>query len=192
MINCPDIYKTKDFQYIQIQKNGCSSVRDLIYKNYSDVESHDSFLHNDRVSFAVLRDPWERTISGLAYDMQAHLGRIDLDLIDKRLFFSRVCEERREVGMVSHCILQSIYLFDFNPTFYVMLSDLSTFLEMHFGESVKVNRGSDQFKNELIRQLRKRPDLVERIGNYIEMDNFLIERIRNKEILWNFTLGRMW
>ena len=69
MINYNNIefYETDKFQYLLIHKNGCTSVTNLI--NQFDYFVTDKKNLN-KIRWTVIRDPFERFMSGLKYDLK--------------------------------------------------------------------------------------------------------------------------
>jgi len=92
MFNPIECYCTEKFQYVLIHKNGCSMVVDTMINNYSVVMNE--FIYNDRPSFTVIRDPWDRTISGLSYDLERTFGDVTETILDdidfQRLFYQPI------------------------------------------------------------------------------------------------------
>lgn len=156
------------------------------------------FVYNDRPSFTIIRDPWERTISGLSYDLCRTFGDVTEEIIDEidlhRIFYQPINARQRVTGFISHVSVQTGYLFDINPTFYIDLKNLSHFLNIHFGESnTKVlNQSDNQIKTKLVNILEKRSDIKDAIDKYLSIDYYFIERIKNTEIFWDFSMGKMW
>lgn len=196
MFNPIECYCTEKFQYTLIHKNGCSSILNAITNNY-EYYLRDYVTPNIPL-FVVIRDPWERTISGLSYDLYRTYGDIDENILDdidfKKLFYHPVNKIQRTTGFLSHISVQIGYLFDIQPSFYVDLKDLTSFLRIHFGNvsSNRINEGSKEFKDKLINALSSRPDIKDTIEKYLAIDYYFIDRIRNTEILWDFSMGKMW
>jgi hypothetical protein len=62
-----ELYETDKFQYLLIHKNGSSSVR-------ACVDPLNPFVTNkinlNKIKWTVIRDPYERFVSGLKYDLK--------------------------------------------------------------------------------------------------------------------------
>lgn len=196
MFNPIECYCTEKFQYVLIHKNGCSMVVDTMINNYSVVMNE--FIYNDRPSFTVIRDPWDRTISGLSYDLERTFGDVTETILDDidfhRLFYQPINRQQRVSGFISHVSVQTGYLFDVTPTFYVNLNDLTSFLSIHFDNisSHKKNESDKKIKNKLLKILDKRKDIKDTFEKYLAIDYYFIDRIKNTEILWDFSMGKMW
>lgn len=197
MLNPTECYITEKFQYLLIHKNGCSMTVDTIKKNFPNTQTI-PYINPNIISFAIVRDPWERTISGLCYDLKRTYGKIDEEVLNRtdfcRMFFQPINERVRETGFMSHIISQTTYLFDVKPTFYVMLNDLTSFIEINFDifDLDKKNKSDVEYKKTLIDILEKRKDIKETIEKYLSIDYYLMDRIKNTEILWDFSMGKMW
>jgi len=196
MFNPIECYCTEKFQYILIHKNGCSMIIDTMMNNHS--VNVNEFVYNDRPAFAVIRDPWDRTISGLSYDLERSFGDVTESILDhidfKRLFYQPINKSQRITGYISHTSVQTGYLFDVTPTFYVDLKDLTNFLSIHF-ENVSFHRRNQsckKIKNKLLEILDSRSDIKDDFQKYLSIDYYFIDRIKNTEVLWDFSMGKMW
>jgi len=199
MLNPIECCCTDKFQYLVIHKNGCSSLLSTITKNHPHAAN--DYVVYDRPLFAVLRDPWERTISGIAYDIQRSFGYFEDSLLDKinipRMLYQPIPplnKKQRQKGFISHICVQTAYLFDVNPTFYLMINDLSNFMQIHFKSDTiqHLNKSDTVLKKQVEDAIFNRQQLKNDIAKYLAIDYYLIERIRNTELLWDFSMGKMW
>lgn len=198
MLNKPDVWRGQDFEYVCIPKNGNTTIKETL-------KAAEETFHGLPYScggvplFAVIRDPWERTISGLAYDLKRTYGYVDSEVLDEidweRVFFQPTHHLFGKTTFASHSSLQINYLFDVNPNFYVDLKNLTPFLKIHFNCQIPEdmrNIGDQKFKDKLVKLLDSRKDLQDTIRKYLAVDYYFIERIRNTEVLWDFPMGKMW
>lgn len=197
MLNWQEAYRTDKFEYLLIHKNGCQSVCRTIHRNGNYAVN--PYVQGGLPLFVVVRDPWERTISGLAYDLERTYGDISEEILDEidweRMFYQPVHKHQKATTYISHSSVQIGYLFDINPNFYVDLKNLTPFLKIHFKHQIPEdmkNVGNKEFKEKLTKLLDSRKDLQDTIRKYLAVDYYFMERIRNTEILWDFPMGKMW
>jgi len=71
---------------------------------------------------------------------------------------------------------------------------LTSFLSIHFDNisSHKKNESDKKIKNKLLKILDKRKDIKDTFEKYLAIDYYFIDRIKNTEILWDFSMGKMW
>lgn len=62
-----ELYETDKFQYLLIHKNGSSSVLECIKDLNPIATEHCNF---NKVRWTVIREPYERFVSGLEYDLK--------------------------------------------------------------------------------------------------------------------------
>ena len=125
-----EFIETDKFQYLLIHKNGSSSVREIIE---NDKSTRSSVQCPHKVRWTVIRDPYERFISGLNYDLKRN--KIQLNEINiYELINDTVNLNTRMNTDINHCISQASYLMNANIHWYVDIKDLNVFLKMHFNE----------------------------------------------------------
>ena len=64
-----EFYETDKFQYLLIQKNGSSSVRECIKHLNPTITDKANF---NKVRWTVIREPYFRFVAGLNYDLKRH------------------------------------------------------------------------------------------------------------------------
>ena len=178
-----EFYETKNFQYLLIPKNGSTSVLKCFEKTPHVVKRN---LAN-KVKWTVIRDPIDRLISGLAYDLS--LQKLSLkDISIDSLFYSNMHSIVKEFHYVSHTSLQIYYLYNAKIDWYVDLKDLSIFLKMHFNKDIKDNKGSNKIKEQVKEFVYKNMD---KIKPFLMPDIKMYETAQQSEQLWQWQKGRI-
>tara|TARA_Y100001972_G_C7644043_1_gene323572 strand:- start:209 stop:751 length:543 start_codon:yes stop_codon:yes gene_type:complete len=173
-----EFYETDKFQYLLIHKNGSSSVKETI--KYLE-PTFSTELNFSKPRWTVIRDPYERFISGLKYDLKRHnLNIEDIDI--KSLFNSRIHHHSRARGNVNHTASQVPYLINSHINYYVELTDLSTFLKMHFKNVEHKNMNKIDIKLNLDK---------EEIMKHLELDYYIYNSILNSSCLWKWQQGNI-
>lgn len=197
---------TPTSQYLAIQKNASSYVADTLKSNFPP----NGFLSNfektpNLISWSVIRDPYERFISGLAYDLNLHFPKpLNLDLffskIDiKSLFLGKQNHKLRNNRRICHTHLQILYLFNRNVDFYVDVKDLDIFLRIHFknppqnlpSSNKGSNKGDSAIKELLKNYIESNSKLKDIIYNYLSLDYYLIDELYNNSLIWGFQQGKI-
>ena len=173
-----EFYETDKFQYLLIHKNGCTSVTKLI--NEFDYVVTD-IKNLNKIRWTVIRDPFERFMSGLEYDLTRNNLKIK-DINIKNLFLSKVNKQTRTKGFVSHTCSQLLYLMNTDINWYIHINDLNLFLKMHFGKSVVVNKNKKEYKLKINK---------EEIMKYLNIDYEIYNQIMSSENLWQWQKGRI-
>ena len=172
-----EFYETDNFQYLLIHKNACTSVLKTIEHLQPKYSEKRNF---NKVCWTVIRDPYERFIAGLCYDIK----RQNIDVADISLdkLFSTYHEKiSREKGDVSHTAYQSMYLINSCVNWYVDLSNLKIFLEMHFNKSFHLNKGPD------IKQYFKKEEILK----YLNMEYEIYNKIKMSSFVWEWQKGKI-
>ena len=126
-----EFFETEQFQYLLIHKNGSSSIK----KCMTNMNCHfTSNVNLNKVRWTVIRDPYERFMSGLKYDLIKQDLKLE-DINKDDLYQSLVNLKTRNQGNVNHTASQIPYLINTHINWYVDLKDLTTFLKMHFNKN---------------------------------------------------------
>tara|TARA_R100001132_G_scaffold4057_1_gene3355 strand:+ start:71 stop:619 length:549 start_codon:yes stop_codon:yes gene_type:complete len=175
-----EVFETEKFQYLLIHKNGSKSVRKCM-EQFNPVFRTYPNPNNNTVKWTVIRDPYERFISGLNYNVNKH--NIDPTEINYLEPFNNgtVNLKSRVLGHVNHCISQVSYLINVNIDYYVDIKDLHLFLKMHFGESAWVNKQPN--KSPLINK--------NEVMKYLNFDYYVYNKIKDSNNFWNWTQGKI-
>ena len=174
-----ELLETDKFQYLLIHKNGSSSVSKCM-------ESLDFNLTNrvnlTKMRWTVIRDPYERFISGLKYDLDRH--NLDIESIDhSELYNSSTNVFARERGHTNHTASQIPHLMNTHINWYVELKDLNTFLKMHFNKIECCNSNNN---NDIKINLDKKE-----IMQYLNLDYYIYNKILNSSYLWKWQVGKI-
>jgi hypothetical protein len=181
---------TPDFQFVRIYKNGNSSVTKSIFNTYKKEEiTYNTFLEK-KPRFCIIRDPYERFISGLKFD----LWRLKVDIKDvniKKLFTSNELHVRNQMtGDLKHTVSQIPYLLNSQISHYIDIEDLNIFLKMHFSESVHEYKFTDLCKEEKFNDIEKHLD-KEEIMKYLNIDYYVYNEIKRSCFLWDWQNGKI-
>jgi hypothetical protein len=166
------------FQYLLIHKNASTTITDIIHKD-KYITTMTQCPH--KIRWTVIRDPYERFISGLSHDLKRHKVKLNEINIDE-LFNGAVNLHTRDNKNINHCISQASYLINTNINWYVDIKDLNIFLKMHFNESKILNKSEK--KTEL--NLDKKE-----IMKYLNFDYYVYDHIKNSDNLWKWNLGKI-
>ena len=203
MININEIVVTPEQQYLLIHKTGCTSVVKGLRSRFGEevpymVERPVDSIHP---LWTTVRDPYSRFISGLVYDIRSYLGEAILDSASTlesflvRYFKASqylspwVHPELRKVGRAPHSIPQAYYLQGTRIDTVVRMEDLSLFNQVHFGEDIKDNIGSNADKDLLEQVLNSLPDLKREILSLLEVDRHLLDSLSREGKVWRWTDG---
>jgi len=175
----PEFIETDKFQYLKIQKNASSTVTNLIMETMDFTCVNQKNLN--KVRWAVIRDPYERFISGLAYDLKRH----DLKLEDIKIsdsFVSNYMHPRDgNRGNINHSVSQVQYLINADIDYYVDIKDLNIFLKMHFNKTYTINENNNINLNVDKNEIMK----------YLTLDYKIYNNIISSSFLWKWQQGKI-
>jgi hypothetical protein len=172
-----EFFETDKFQYLLIHRNACTSVLKCIDKYNPEIVYVKS---SNKIKWTVIRDPYERFISGLNYDLKRHKMSIE-DVNLERLFVSYVNSKSRIHGNVNHTISQVLYLANTDIDWYVDINDLDLFLKIHFNTTFKLNSNSE--KNIFFDK--------KEVMKYLQLDYEVYNRIKSSTHLWEWQKGKI-
>ena len=181
-----EITETDKFQFLRIYKNGNMSVQSCITENYPGKFIYNSnFPAKNKPRFAIIRDPYERFISGLIYDLKRH--KVDIKDIElKKLFTTNEMHRRNTMfGNINHSSSQIPYLMNSGITHYIEMKDLNLFLKMHFNKVKHINK-SQVKKNKIEEYLDKKE-----VMKYLHLDYYVYNSIINSPFLWEWQHGKI-
>ena len=185
-----EIVDTEKFQFVRIHKNGNGSVIKCIHNNFKKEEI--SYIHSlsKKVRFCVIRDPYERFLSGLKWDL--HLNKVDVqDINIKKLFTSNEHHQRNSwIGHINHSTSQIPYFLNTQCSHYIDISDLNLFLKMHFEKSEHVNKLTEEPNNNEVCDIEKYLDKDE-IMKYLHLDYYIYNHIKKSPFLWEWQHGKI-
>jgi hypothetical protein len=175
-----EFFETDKFQYLLIHKNGSSSVLQCMGKVFEDYTPTFD-INLDKVRWTVIRDPYERFISGLKYDLA--LQNLELKDINKEdLYQSLVNIQKRDKGKINHAGSQVPYLINTHIDWYVDIKDLSLFLKMHFNQIKYENVGRKNIELNINK---------EEIMKHLKLDYYVYNTIKNSSCLWKWQNGNI-
>ena len=197
MLQNIEVISTPNSNYLLIHKNGCSQVKEHFYENFDQVETYDSFPQNNKVNWTVLRDPYDRFISGLTYDILKQFQSLDnlneIINISSLSFYQKVNLKTRKKGNVSHIIPQWTYLFSQPLDFLVKIKDLNNFLDLHFQKRVNFIESNTPLKqkNIVLDYIEKNSDFKNLIMAYLSPDYYYIQQMESKGVFWTWQTGKI-
>ena len=173
-----EFFETDKFQFLLIHKNGSTSVRKIIEKNKYILNS---VWCPNKIRWTVIRDPYERFVSGLNYDLKRH--KVQLNEINIYELFNDVVNLNNRINTnINHCISQASYLMNANIQWYVDIKDLNVFLKMHFNEFETINKNEEKIELNLDKK---------EIMKYLNFDYYVYNRIKNSDNFWKWNLGKI-
>lgn len=184
-----ELVETEKFQYVRIHKNASKSVMNCILDNYKD-KVYYTFALSKKPRFCIIRDPYERFLSGLKYDLLMH--QVDIKDIDiKKVFTSNENHMRNNLnGTINHSISQIPYLINFQIEYYIDISDLNLFLKMHFNQTKHINAFPEEHKISKYYNIEKYLD-KEEIMKYLHFDYYVYDHIKKSPFLWEWQHGKI-
>ena len=174
-----EITETEKFQFLRIYKNGNKSVLECIIENYPGKFWQSTSPVKNKPRFAIIRDPYERFISGLKYDLD--LQNLKLKDIDKEdLYQSLINIKKRDEGRINHTGSQVPYLINTHIDWYVDIKDLSLFLKMHFNKIEYESVGKKNIELDIDK---------EEVMKHLQLDYYVYNSIKNSSFLWKWQNG---
>lgn len=184
-----ELVETTKFQYVRIHKNANKSVMNCILDTYKD-DIHYTFGLSKKPRFCIIRDPYERFLSGLRYDL--FINQVDIEDINiDKLFMSNENHLRNTLnGRINHCISQIPYIMNYQISHYIDINDLSLFLKMHFSKSLHYNSFPEEHKKSKYYDIEKYLN-KENIMKYLHLDYHVYNYIKNSPFLWEWQHGKI-
>jgi len=189
-----DLVETENFQFVRIHKNGNESVMQCIFNSFKKDEIIYTRHLAKKPRFCVIRDPYERFISGLRYDL--FLNNVDIKDIDvNKLFLSNENHLRNSmIGHINHSVSQISYLMNTQIDHYIDIKDLNLFLKIHFKQTKHENNFTKLCKNKGVNKklyniekyLNKRD-----IMKYLHLDYHIYNSIKASPFLWEWQHGKI-
>lgn len=181
--------------FLSIPKNACTTVKDAIFRyhlNTGELDEKSYGFPNENVRWTVIRDPYERLISGLAYDIKK-TGvdkKIVLDNFEDSLY-GTMSPVFRSITNETHTFSQTCYFMGQQLDVYVDINDLDLFLEMNFGYQKvgKINEVELEYKDKAI-------EIIEifgkqRVKDILSFDTFIYNTIKNSADIWKWQNGKI-
>ena len=197
-----EVLSTYDQQYLSIHKNGSSTIRKELNNRYGDSKVEEEILKKGKgPRWTCLRDPYARFIDALSYDLklvgipvtEAGIRSVVGSEYQLNSYIIGTSNPRRGKGFVRHSMLQTSYVLD-NLDFFVLDKDLSIFCNIHFSTPLDKpgeNMGSAADRQEVSKYLEHNPSLKSYLNGILAIDYHLLNRLKAKELQWNWTDGRI-
>jgi len=171
-----ELLETDKFQYLLIHKNGSSSVSKCI-KDFNITNR----INLNKIRWTVIRDPYERFVSGLKYDLKKHnLSIEEIDITE--LYNSMTNVFTRERRHVVHTSSQVSHLINTHVNWYVELKDLNLFLKMHFNQTEHCNANDENTEINIDKK---------EVMKYLNFDYYVYNKILNSQYLWKWQMGKI-
>lgn len=177
-----EFYETDKFQYLLIHKNGSTSIRECM-KNLNPVVTNK--INFAKVRWTVIREPYNRFVSGLKYDLKKH-GLKQEEVNYDTLHNSRI-NLWHDTANVNHSASQIPYLINTQIDWYVEMKDLPTFLKMHFGKSEHLNQSDINYKDPELGLDLDEPDVMK----FLDLDYYIYKQILSSRHLWKWQQGKI-
>jgi len=202
MIQNSEFYSTPEQKYLLIHKNACSTIRDNLAKEFADTVAEGK--QGEGVSWAVVRDPYDRFVSSLAYDIgvqypdavwgsKDRLEQIIHGINYTKYIVNNVPHASNYLGKAQHSVLQTIYLFDNNIDILVDLQDLKHFIPMHFKAPTEASNLGVSDRKRLISDLMDgSPFLKDQVHSLLEVDYITLTSLRSQGRMWSWGSGKIW
>lgn len=189
-------------QFLQIHKNGCTYVRDVIHE--VNIPLVLDTPRPNLLLWAVIREPYDRLLSGLTYDLYRHRpeyfqndGCDDLinhfqvnDIIRHSIQYQR--SDMRESGNIPHTIPQSVYLLQQPVGMYVNIEDLSEFCYTHFDVRRHEKHSTlNDHKAKVKYAIESVDGLRQRIDDYLAIDYYIYSMIHTSRNVWCWQYGKI-
>lgn len=179
--------------YMVIQKCGNSYIRDIFKKIYQDdyiIAKEPNFRN---IKWTVIRDPRDRFVSGLAYDIwknnYTNYDKLFSNL--ESLMQNPISSTFYNSGKVKHTILQSSYLMLQYIDLFVDIKDLTEFCLLNFDEtSDQTNKVPAELKTKVKEEIISR-NMQQRIDDLLANDMYLYNQILNHDRLWCWQNGNV-
>ena len=192
-----EIYHTLTSNYLLIHKNACSQVLTTLQNNFTKVKRFET-LPNQNPYWTIIRDPYNRFISGLTYDILINYGNLNsLDKIlnlkkIKPLLFSKLNKNYRSTGFISHTLSQWTYIFNQPLNFFVNINDTTPFLDLHYPKPITDSNIMEKKYKDIVKEyINSNTSLKQLIHNLLVPDYFLYDHIQTQGLLWNWQMGKM-
>ena len=193
-----EVFSTDTSNYLLIHKNACTQILYTLENNYKKVVYSPELLPNNKPYWTVIRDPYERFISGLTYDIVKVYGSTENanEIIKNRdlknLFFNKVNRTYRKNGFTVHTLPQWTYIFNQPINFFVPMSTLTLFLDTHFKNKVLNKNKGNEKDIEIIRDIIESDSVLKgSIDMYLASDYFLYNHIISEGLIWEWNYGKM-
>ena len=182
-----EITETEKFQFLKIFKNGNTSVQHCIEDTYPGKFWNSTAPAGKKPRFAIIREPYERFMSGLIYDAENHKINIK-DINFKKIFTTNEFHIRNRLfGNINHSSSQIPYLMNTGITHYIDLDDLDIFLKMHFGKTLNLLQNNSKEKTKEIEKILDKKEILK----YLHLDNFVYNSIKHSPFLWEWQHGKI-
>ena len=173
-----EFIETDKFQYLMIHKNGSSSIGEAM-KDINFISTTE--INLNKIKWTVIRDPYERFVSGLRYDLLRH----DVNIKDINYSSSHntlVNYYTRAQKNLNHATSQVPYLINTNIDWYVDIKDLDMFLKMHFNVEIHSNENNVDIDLNL-----NKKDIMK----YLDLDYYVYNKIIQSDHLWKWFNGKI-
>lgn len=183
-----------DNSYLLIHKNASKTVMRALH--HSSINVYSDNIPNTNIKWTVIREPMERMVSGLAFDIKMNPQISEgmfIDKLEQSLFGipSPVFRDKN-IHKENHTYTQSSYLINNPIDFYVDMQDLNEFLKSNFnydGVSGIDEDKSCEFKDKARDVINSFG--VNRIKDLLAFDTYIYNKILSSGNLWKWQHGKV-
>ena len=134
----------------------------------------------NKIRWTVIRDPYERFVSGLQYDLTRQKLNLE-DININESFVSNYLNPLNGLKVnMNHATSQVPFLINTDINYYIDIKDLDIFLNMHFNKTLNINK--TECKLTLDRQ---------EIMKHLVVDYQVYNQIQNSPYLWKWQQGKV-
>lgn len=206
-----EYWSQNNHEYLLIPKNGCTTVLAVLGNNEKKFGAVNlsKKSNNNLTKWTVIREPYERFISGLVYDLYSIneeyffddknsekniIKFLENNMFDN-IFYSYVpVEFARRQRLIPHTTLQATWLINQTVDFFVDLKDLDNFLFFNYFDydNTRYNANNKHHYSEFIKSIiNNNTSLKEKIITYLAPDLYIYKRVINSGMLWKTQYGKV-
>tara|TARA_R110000803_G_scaffold90808_1_gene158257 strand:- start:273 stop:887 length:615 start_codon:yes stop_codon:yes gene_type:complete len=195
-----EILVTDSNNYLMLHRNGCFQISEHLKKNFSQVVTSGNTLINSNPYWTVVRDPYERFISGIVIDLLQVYNNLDNlskvltnDHLNKLFYQNYSFLKNHQKGFLNHTALQWIYIFNQPLNFVVNIKDLDNFLDLHFKERLNSTLTNSPLgtKDIIHNFIENDLQLKNNINLYLSPDYYYLDHAKTQNLFWTWQDGKI-
>jgi len=154
----------------------------------------------------VIRDPYERLISGITYDLKMfdhnifNKKRVAKEILLDKNFIKSIFSRSgpfRTLGKTVHYIPQFFYFLPENVDFFVMLEDVDRFFESNMDVDLKKvknkqkNSSNEKYKKIVESIIKDHDELNRSIQDHLSFEYYAIDMLYMNDRVWRWNYGKV-